>query len=379
MRWVGWLLISAERWCANMTEDQKKRLQDISDSETENEDVKFTEDERFIMDVLNYVGASKDNFLGVMTLLNDDEEQSATYTAKLAKYLKYKGKYVTEQDILKKLTQIMHKREQYYPRDMYVRYLGETTEKLTNNEIYQVGMVFGCDEFFLIQCDDNTCEEFSAELFEMQEIEMVEYVGFEHDNGEITITDGFELNKTYEIERLNMGKYEFTNGLKCWFYEVEPVTVRKASIYIPQPFENIDEALRLLRDAIEYGKLKTLSPYLHPDCEYISQPANRKLNTKLAFIKCWREVAENQLARDIFSDCDFGTLIEVPEDSKFPVGTRCVIDFGDKNPDIFLVRLNEEGNFITGIYVYDRDYLYDNHYKLKADYEETEKKSEDDC
>lgn len=362
-----------------MLEDRKKFVQENCDSKTENKNAKFTEDENLIVSALRYVKAEKDNFLGVMTILNDNEEQSAIHKAKLAKYLKFKGKYITEQDILKKLTQITLKREQYYPRNMFVRYLGETTEKLTNNEIYQVNMVFGCDEIFLIQCDDNTYEEFSAELFEMQEIATVEYVGIENDDGEITVTDGFELNKTYEIERLHMGKYELSNGLKCWFYEVEPVSVRKASVYIPQPFKNIDEALRLLRDAIEFGTLKTLSPYLHPECEYISQPANRKLNKKIDFIKCWREIARNQLAEDIFCDCDFGTLTEVPEDSKFSVGTRCVIDFGDKNYNVFLIRLNEEGNFITGIYVYDRNYLYDNHYRLKADYEENENKTEDDC
>lgn len=352
-----------------MTEEQKKCVQDNSGSETENEEMKFTEDERFIMDVLNYVGASKDNFLGVMAFLNDDEEQSATYKAKLVKYLKHKGKYITEQDILKKTHQITRKREMYSRPEIYVKYIGETTKQLTKDDFYEVETVYGCDESFLIRCDDDTFNEFPVELFELQEVTKIEYIGVEEENGEISVTEGFELNKTYNVEPLDKMQYKCDNGLNCWFYETFPVDFQKAREYVPQPFNNFDDALRLLRNAIEFGDLILLSSHLHPDCEYISQPANRKLNTKLDFIKCWREVAENQLARNIFSDCDFGTFTEVPEDSEFPTGTRCVIDFGEKSHDIFLVRLNEEGNFITGIYVYDRDYLYDNHYKLKADYE----------
>ncbi len=332
----------------------------------------FTDDEYFIMDTLHYVNAEKDNFIGVMLILGNDEEQSDMHKSKMVKYLKCKGKYITEQDILKKAHQITRKREQYYRPEIYVKYIGETTEHLTKDKVYEVRNVFGCDESFVLCCDDDSLQEVSAELVEWQDVTKIVYIGCEEDDGTISVTEGFELNKTYNVEPFSMGQYKCDNGLSCWFYETYPVDFQKTPIYEPEPFENIDEALRFLRDAIEFGDLNNLSHHLHPECEFVSQLSGKKLNSKIAFIKHFREIAQKQLECDVFCDCDLGTLDEVPCDSKFPIGTRCIVSFGENDYDVCLITLNEKQNYITRVDIFSEQYFQDNNYKIKADYQKAE-------
>lgn len=335
----------------------------------------FTEDEYFIMDTLRYVNAEKDNFTGVMLMLSSDKEQSNIHKSKMVKYLKHKGKYITEQDILKKAHQITRKREQYYRPEMYVKYIGETIEHLTKDKVYEVENVFGCDESFVLFGDNETIQEISAELVEWQDVTKIKYIGNEEDDGTVSVAEGFELNKTYNVEPFSMGQYKCENGLSCWFYEAYPIGFQKASACVPKSFKNFDEALRLLRDAIEFGDLKNLSYHLHSECKFTSQSSGNKLNTKIAFIKHFREIAQKQLECDVFCDCDFGTLEEVPENSRFPVGTRCIVSYGDDDYDIFLITLNEEHNYITNVDVFNKRYIQNNKYTIKADYQKAEDKS----
>ena len=65
----------------------------------------------------------------------------------------------------------------------------------------------------------------------------------------------------------------------------------------------MEEAIRILRDAIEFNSLHLLAPHIHPNCKYISQPANKEFNTKHEFIERWRKVGEAQLDQDFFLDC----------------------------------------------------------------------------
>lgn len=336
----------------------------------------FTADECFIMDALHYVNAEKDNFIGVMLMLSEDEERSAIQKAKMVKYLKCKGKYITEQDILKKAHQITRKRERYYRPEIYVKYIGETTERLTKGDVYEVKAVYGCEEAFLLCCDDDSLQEVPAELVEWQNVTQIEYIGSEEENGEIIVAEGFELNKTYTVEPFYMGQYRCENGLSCWFYEANPISFQTATVSEPKPIEDIDAVLRLLRDAIEFGSAHNLARYLHPNCEYVAQSSNERLNTKIAIIKHFRESARRELADDVFCDCDLGVLEEVPENSVFPAGTHCVICCKETGVEVFVVTLNEERNYITDIYVFSKQYLHENNYKLNAYYQRNKSSQE---
>ena len=319
----------------------------------------FTEDEYFIFDALKYVGAEKDEFIGILALLNDNEKNSADCKAKLVKYLKLKGKYITLQDILKMSHRLTRDREQYYPCEMYVKYIGETTEQLTNNKVYHVEMVFDCDEIYLIRCDNLSVREFSAELFEVQRVTKVEYVGSTDEDDEERITIGFEKGKIYSVDSMRVGQYTCEGGIKCMLDEVVPVEFVLAEKKEPSPLKDIDEAILFLRDALEFNSLHLLIPHLHPNCKYISQPGKREFNTKKEFIECWRRVGKAQVEQDFFVDCAIGTVTKSDETNMFPVGTRCVAMYEEKGcADVAFVTLSEDKRYITGVYVLNEYYEF---------------------
>lgn len=319
----------------------------------------FTEDEYFIFDALRYVGATKDEFMGTMLLLNEDKERSDEIKAKFVKYLKLKGKYVTQQDVLKMSQRLSLKREQYYPCEMYVKYLGETTQELTKDKIYHVEMVFDCDEVYLIRCDDIRVREFSSALFQVQKVTKVEYIGATDEDGKEKITIGFEKNKVYKVESTRMGEYTCEGGIKCMLDEVVPVEFEKAEEKKPKPLKDMDEAIRLLRDAIEFNSLHLLAPHIHPNCHYLSQPANKEFNTKQEFIDRWRKVGEAQLEQDFFLDCAIGTVTKADETNMFPTGTRCIAMYEEDGcKDVAFLTLSEDKVYITGIYILSEVYEF---------------------
>ena len=319
----------------------------------------FTEDEYYIIDALRYVGASKEEFMGTMLLLNEDKERSDEIKAKFVKYLKLKGKYVTQQDILKMSQRLSLKREQYYPCELYVRYLGETSEGLTKDKIYHVDMVFDCDEVYLIRCDDLRVRELSSALFQDQKVTKIEYVGATDEDGKERITIGFEKNKVYKVESTRMGEYTCEGGIKCMLDEVVPVEFEKAEEKKPRPLRDMEEAIRILRDAIEFNSLHLLAPHIHPNCKYISQPANKEFNTKHEFIERWRKVGEAQLEQDFFLDCAIGTVTKSDETNMFPAGTRCIAMYEEDGcKDVAFLTLSEDKVYITGIYILSEIYEF---------------------
>ena len=61
------------------------------------------EDEYFILDALHYVGAEGNDALGPLLLLNQDKGKKLAHAKKLRKYIEFKGKYITQQNILSKI------------------------------------------------------------------------------------------------------------------------------------------------------------------------------------------------------------------------------------------------------------------------------------
>ena len=317
------------------------------------------EDEYFILDALHYVGAKGNDVIGPLLLLNQDKEKKIEYVKKLRKYIEFKGKYITQQNILSKSFQITTPLEQYYPCEMYVKYVGEDTEQLTNNKIYHVEMVFGDDEYYLLECDENCMREFNAELFEIQEVSEFIYVGSENKDSSNFITDGFVVGEKYKVKSFKMGRYICQNGLDCMLDEVEPTGFQTKKPTTPVPFEKFDDALKALIYAFEFGRIRQLSIHIHPDCEYISQSGEKEFHTKAEIIKHLQKVSALQLERDIFIDCALATITESQENNKFPIDTRCFVIYEEDGcEDVVFVTLSDDNKYITGIYVLNEVYKF---------------------
>ncbi len=190
----------------------------------------FSEDEIFILEVLRHITENKDDIIGPMLLLRENKENLSTNARKLRKYIEFKGRYVTYQDILNKSFQITVPIEQYYPLEMYAKYIGNTEEQLRSNQVYHVEMVFGDEEFYLIRLDNDALCQLPAELFEIQEVDEFVYVGSQNEDGTTYLTSGFVLGKRYKVLSFDKMEYNCEEDLKCGFCEVEPIAYRKKKV-----------------------------------------------------------------------------------------------------------------------------------------------------
>ena len=317
------------------------------------------EDEYFILDALKYTGAKRNDAVGILLFLNQDNEKKLEHAKKLRKYIEIKGKYITQQNILSKSFQITTPREQYYPCEMYVKYKGQNTEQLTNNKIYHVEMVFGDDEIYLIKCDDNHFWEFNAEFFEIQKVSEFIYTGSKNEDGTSRLSRGFVVGEKYEVTSLKMGKYTCSNGLECMLDEVEPIGFQPKEPPQPIPFEGIDDALKSLIRALEFGQIRQLSIHIHPECEYISQTAKKEFHTKTEIIKHLQDVAATQLEREIFIDCALATITKSAATNKFSIDDRCFAIYEEDGcTDVAFVTLSDDNKYITGIYILNEVYSF---------------------
>lgn len=326
-----------------------------------NEDKKefLCEDERFILDVLRDICVEKDDVIAVILFLNQDKESKLENAKKLRKYIEFKGKYITYQNILRKSIQITMPWEQYYPCEMYVKYTGEKTEQLSNGKVYYVEMVFGDDEYYLIECDDGCMREFSAEMFDVQKVSGFKYTGSENDDGSIRISEGFVVGEEYEVKSFEMGKYTCENGLQCMLDEVEPIAFQKSEPITPMPYDGIDDALRATMRALEFGSVRQLSIHIHPECEYISQSGKKEFHTKKEIVKHLQRVSKAHLESDTFIDCALATITKTQENNKFSVGERCFAIYEiDGCRDVAFVILSEDNRYITGIYILNEIYEF---------------------
>ena len=332
---------------------------DITPNYNNGKNAMLTEDDYFIIDVLRYLGAKGDDVLAPMLLLHQDKERKIENTRKLRKYIEFKGKYVTQQDILAKCLQITTPREQYYPCEMYVKYIADTTEKLSNNKIYRVEKVFGDDEEYLIQCDDNNFRELNSGLFETQKVIEVIYTGSENEDGTKKTSKGFEVGRTYKVLSFKMGAYFCDNGYKCMLDEVEPTDFEKEEPKQLVPFEDIDDALRMVIRTLEFGRVHDLATHLHHNCKYISQASEKEFNTKTEIVKHLQRISNTQLEKDVFIDCALATVTECEKTNKFSVDDRCIAIYDENGCEsVVFLTLSDDSRLITGIYILNELYKF---------------------
>ena len=314
------------------------------------------EAEKGIIAIMKEIGAENDAIYGIITMLSNSVGRRTREECgeKLLKYFMAKGRYLTVQDALAKTMHICHERNQYLPHKMYVKYTGESTKELTFGKYYEVGVSYDNDRWFLIVSDSGDTAEYDAKLFEKSDICEIEYVGEEHEDGTITVTDGFEIGELYEVEAFRRGKYICKGGKECRFYEGSPTRFKKSPPPEVVPFRISDGALKLIRRTLEFGEYSELEDRLDPFCEFICQPSNTEHHDANSIIDYLKDTCNYQLENDIFLDCALATVTWSKEGNRFGAGSCCIVVYIDGKADM-AVFVKEEKGIIKGIYMLTED------------------------
>ena len=187
-----------------------------------------------IAELYKELGLEKNDFIGNILFLKCEttDEQFVEILNRVYEFTLSKSKSnkkVKSSDIWRFSKKIKVKmglsRYQILPFHMFVRYIGETDDDIKQNEIYNVGVVYykdiNCKKemSYLITLNDNLQKEYSVELFEKLTPSKVMFIGVSEEN--IPHTDGLEVGKVYEVERVYGNKIYFTNGQSCIDYEVD--------------------------------------------------------------------------------------------------------------------------------------------------------------
>ena len=310
-----------------------------------------------ILTVMDTLNADEGAMVGVLSMLGEaeDECEKEEYAKKLLKYIRAKGKYVTIQDILSKALQICTGCEKYIPPNMYVEYIGESSEELTSHSYYQVIVSYNNDREYLIENDNEQQIVYDASQFMKVDVREIRYTGHESDDGDLEVTEGFSVGAVYTVKQFKRGKYLCDNGLECWFWESIPTKYVPSIPEAPRPFRTADGALKLIRQSLEFGQHRQLENSLDPACEYISQDANLEYHDAESIMDHLRKVADYQLEHDVFIDCALATVADSAAGNRFGPGQRC-LPFFINGELAAIVFVTEDSGTITGIYVLSEPY-----------------------
>lgn len=280
---------------------------------------------------------SKDCIIGVMLSIKTKEKQRM-----LKKYAAFKGKYLTESDLLSYTMRLELKRAQYYPWNMYVKYIGNTDEDLVNGNYYRVNMVFGnAEENYLIEISDERGIECEARLFEECIPTRVRYVGIQRENGSVEQEDDFEIGTEYEIaEYLYNDEYVMDNGKKTNCFFVEPVAFKKKPSAEKKSITQKD-AIRAVMRAIEFKDVKNLYQMLDENSVYNSISTGRFIRGRDDIIEYFENIADNMLEKEVFADCYY------QEDTDEETEDTFYIEYSYNESDKCKVAINDK--YITRI------------------------------
>lgn len=342
----------------------------------------LTENDQIIIGIMKEIEAESGAIIGVILMLTqneddeyEDEDEAEALTEeeraeearavevrkkKLIDYMMHKGKYLTVPDILAKCLQLTRTGHQYYPCEMYVKYIGDTSQELIKNEIYHVGMVLGYDEILLLENELGDRDEYDSSLFERQTVTKVVYKGGKEEDGTLFVSDGFEIGREYSAAMHKTGEYTCDNGRTCMLDEVEPIGFETAKEKRLPPMQNIDSALDHMRQAIEFGDVYKLAMRLADDCEFMSQVSQKSIYGKWDIVSHLENTAEVQLEQGIYTDCALATITESAPGSRYEPGTRCLAVFreGEKQYMVFVETGNEQVkhiSIVTETYAYQLD------------------------
>ena len=84
----------------------------------------------------------------IFTMLKTQEKRR-----KMFYFIRDNFNFVTESNILSFACALDNKREQRMPAYLIVKYIGETTDEITNGKLYQVGVCYDAGQIYKIKTD----------------------------------------------------------------------------------------------------------------------------------------------------------------------------------------------------------------------------------
>lgn len=304
------------------------------------------------------LGAEQGLIFGVVCLLAENEEKKEENAVKLYKYILSKGDRITPDDIATKCLHVCLPQERSMPSHAYVKYVGDTSEKLVSGSVYLVSMSYDNDRSYLVVDESKEKNVYPAELFEKQDVSKIRYRGYEADDGSIKAGPGFTIGETYNVRQFKGSTYTCEDGFCCETDEADAVDFIPARPRELPPFRQKDDALHCLRYAVEFGQYSHLENRLSSTSEYLSQDSGLTLTGSEDIISYMKKAAVRQMEKDIFLSCSFATVTKSAEGNRYDAGERCLAVCSGKHLIALAFTDNTEDS-IQGIYLLKEPYEYE--------------------
>ncbi|MBQ3102945.1 MAG: hypothetical protein IJC58_01530, partial [Oscillospiraceae bacterium] len=286
------------------------------------------------------------------------EEKKEENAVKLYKYILSKGDRITPDDIATKCLHVCLPQERSMPSHAYVRYMGDTTEKLVNGSVYLVSMSYDNDRSYLVVDETKGKNVYPGKYFEKMDVSKIRYRGYEADDGSIKAGPGFAIGETYAVREFKGSTYTCEDGFRCETDEADAIDFIPARPRELPPFSHKDDALHCLRYAVEFGQYSHLENRLSPACEYLSQDSGLTLTGPEDIISYMKKAAARQMEKDIFLSCSFATVTKSAEGNRYGVGERCLAIHSGEHLIALAFAENTQSQ-IHGIYLLKEPYEFE--------------------
>lgn len=315
-------------------------------------DKKFTDVDKNLVHVLSDLLFSVKTISAIFSICKSQAKRK-----KLFKFIKEHIKYVRENEIISIASVLHSAREQYIGQNLWVKYIGETTDELTKDAFYQVGYVYNADEIYKVINDKKHKKEYSSSLFIVQQATKVEveYLEKPFENEKL---DGIEKDKVYNVVDREGGLLILDNGCKCLDFRTNYIDFEDKPIKTTIKKQSKEELLRLYGLFLRFNHSSHIKEYIREDCKYDSMWGGKKLEGKQNIIDANRETFNACIKRGIFYDFFLATIIETGNEKEIPVGTPCLaIADEDDLKCIVIIDIDEVGYIYNIKLLCDSDYL----------------------
>ncbi len=298
----------------------------------------LTKVEKDLIKLMANMGFEQQYVLGAFAGLKSNYDRE-----KLLRYLLFKGEFATASDSLNYCDTIERangKRYQYLPGNLFVRYVGEAIDELTQGDDYQVHTVYGVKTVvYYLMNDKEEMREYPAENFIRVRPSLVIYTGIPDENGgETEIAEGFELNEEYSVIDERGMNYVLADGRTVPFYETEEIELVPAESKKLKPI-NHEILLQMLSYVLEFGDTHRIYERMTDNTNYYSEARDLTLIGREKIFDHIEAVAKYRVEENGFSDVVLATVTE-DDDKRHKKGER------------FLMLFHEDGTR-SSAFIYD--------------------------
>ena len=269
-------------------------------------DKKISEVEKRLISLMAAMGFEEKDVIGVLLFCETEEVRAALF-----EYLRFKGKYATVSDALRCAGMIQRAhgaRHQFLPHHMYVRYIKESTEELSFDHCYQVGVVYGTkDEVYCIMNDRDEKQEYPVSYFVKMRPAIVEYLGTYHKETETMEAEcGLVIGEEYQVKKDKGLIYVLEDGTEVFAWDFK---VKQLCECEPKELGNLEHetALQLIRGAFEFGDMHGVYERMTEDTVYESEQLDATWVGRDAITRHIEKISQNRVAEGVYADVAYVT------------------------------------------------------------------------